>query len=331
MKKGKILSIALGLAVIAPVLAFAQADTNSAREIAPIKAIQNVREDIRRDDMEKVKNVREELKQDVKDIRERTKDEAENIREQVKETRTETKEKFDAVRGEVKSAIEAKRLMPEQLKAFQDKREEVKNEFEMKREEFKKDFESKREEMKKEIETKREEFKKRLETVKDERKKQVAEKLFDGINSLNTKAMDNFKKSVDQIEAVLNRILSRSQKAAANGEDVSTVNAASDLAKKAIEDTRAAIQIQAGMAYSVAVSTPVAAVSTSTVASDMLRADLTTMRNQLRQDLELVRTKLKAARDAVHNAATTLAQIPKVDELEISTSTTSVGTSTVSQ
>ena len=42
--------------------------------------------------------------------------------------------------------------------------------------------------MKKEIETKREEFKKRLETVKDEKKKQIAEKLFDGINSLNTKS-----------------------------------------------------------------------------------------------------------------------------------------------
>ncbi|MEK7626654.1 MAG: hypothetical protein AAB399_00610 [Patescibacteria group bacterium] len=307
MKKGKILSVVLGLAVIAPVLAFAQTDINSAKELAPIKAIQNIRKDA----VEKAKNVREELKQDVKDIRERTKDKAENIREQVKETRTETKEKFDAVRGEVKSAIEAKRLMPEQLKAFQDKREEVKNEFEMKREEFKKDFESKREEMKKEIETKREEFKKRLETVKDERKKQVAEKLFDGINSLNTKAMDNFKKSVDQIEAVLNRILSRSQKAAANGANVDAVNVASDLAKKAIEDARAAIQFQAGKTYSV--------VSSSTPASDenTLRTDLTGMRNQLRQDLESVKTKIKTARDAVHNAATTLAQIPKVDELEV--------------
>mgnify|MGYP001585919182 CR=1 FL=1 len=55
MKKGKILSIALGLAVIAPVLAFAQTSNNTEREVAPIKAIQNIRKDA----VEKTKNVRE--------------------------------------------------------------------------------------------------------------------------------------------------------------------------------------------------------------------------------------------------------------------------------
>lgn len=334
MKKGKILSIALGLAVIAPVLAFAQTDTNSARELAPIKAIQDIRENNRRDTVEKAKNVREELKQDVKDvrdqvkeraenIRERAKDEVENVRENLKEVKDEAKDKMESIREEIK--ISVKQLAPEEFKAFREKREEIKNEFEAKREEFKKEFESKREEVKQEIETKRAEFKDKIKDIKDEAKKTAAEKLFNDLNSLNSKMVDNLKKAADQIEAVLNRILSRSEKAAANGEDVTTVNAASDLAKKAIEDARTAIQTQAGKVYSTTFT------STSASDKDTLRADLTLTRNQLKQDLESVKTKVKAARDAVHNAATTLAQIPKVDELEISTSTTSVGTSTVSQ
>jgi len=114
-------------------------------------------------------------------------------------------------------------------------------------------------------------------------------------------------KAVDQIESVLSRILSRSEKAIANNENVSSVTTASEVAKTAIAAARTAIQEQTAKVYSVEATT-----------EEALKTDLGRVRDMLRSDLEAVKSKVKAARDAVQSAAVSLAQIPKVDELEVS-------------
>ena len=50
---------------------------------------------------------------------------------------------------------------------------------------------------------------------------------------------------------------------------------------------------------------------------DALKQAVQEARKALHDDLTSVRDEVKAARDAVHDAATTLAQITKVDEFEV--------------
>jgi DNA repair exonuclease SbcCD ATPase subunit len=316
MKKEKIIAIALGVALAMPGFVFAQNldAVRKAVEGVPEK-VQTLGQDLRQKEKEALESIREKEKETLKRLREEKKDILENLREKEKDARENLREEAKNILEDAKEAritMSAKQLAPEELKAFQEKREQVKTEFEAKREEFKKALETKREEAKQEMETKREEFKKKLEIVKDEKKKQIAEKLFGDINSLNEKAVANLKKAVDQIETVLNRILSRSEKAAANGADVAAVSSASGTAKTAIQEARAAIGIQAGKIYSAAVSS-----------EDTLRSGLASARDQMKQDIEAVKSKVKAARDTVQTTATTLAQIPKVDEMEVATSTES--------
>ena len=311
----KLVSLAIGLSMMAPGLVGAQSTTPNEPVIQPFKAIQEIRETKR----EELKDLREETKEADKDLRERMKEEQEKAKEDIKnfreETQKATREKLPDI-SKIKTSVS---LPFEDFKAFQEKREAMKAEFETKREEAKKIMEVKREEAKQLMEVKREEFKQKLEGVKDQRKKEVAEKLFEDLNKLNTKATDNMVKAVDQIEGVLNRILNRSEKAFANGENITGVIAAGEAAKIAIRETRTAIQTQAAKVYSASATTNEAT----------LKTDLGGVRNALRSDLEVVKSKVKSARDAVQAAAVSLAQIPKIDELEVSSQPTT-GTSSTS-
>lgn len=296
----KLVGLAMSLSLIVPSLVGAQ----NASLARPFKALQEIRDNKR----EELKDLREEANEEAKDLREKMKEQQEAAREEMKtvreEAREEAKQEMEATRELIKTGI----ILPaEAVKAFEVKREAIKAEFEAKREEAKQMFEVRREEAKQMMETKREEFKKKLEVVRDERKKQIAGKLFEDLNKLNAKATDNMVKAVDQIEGVLNRILNRSEKASANGENITGVIAAGEAAKIAIREARAAIQTQAAKVYS----------APTTTSETTLKSDLGGVRDVLRSDLGVIKTKVKSARDAVQSAAVSLAQIPKVDELEV--------------
>jgi hypothetical protein len=320
MIKRKIVSIALGLALVVPGLAMGQINANEPREVKPIAPARDVL-NVGKETIERAKEaserIREEMKRNAENIREQSKDEVEKARENLKEAQNEAQDQLRTAREAVNDKVG--QVSQEVLKAFQEKREQVKTEFEAKREEFKKELEAKREEMKQVIEERREDFKQRLSVVKDEVRKVAAEKLFNDLNSLNSRSVGLFNKSVDQIEAVLNRILSRSEKARANGVDVTTVELAANAVKISIQETRNFIKIQAGKTYTATVS-----------GEDALRTELKATRDQLKQDLEAVREKVGAVREAVHEAATALAQIPKVDEMEIETSNSAPVTTSTS-
>ncbi len=229
-----------------------------------------------------------------------------NIRQQIQDTRQSA--------GELKAAAKAD---------FEAKRMEAKNLMEQKKAEFKNKVETARTELKTRIETKKRELKTKLAKIKDERKKQVVEKIDGQLDELNKRRMDHFSQVLEQIEKVLDKISGRTAKAEANGRDVSAVKSAISEAQNSIAASRSAVQTQAVKTYTITITT-----------ENALRQDVGKARQALHADLVKVEDTVKAAREAVRKAATTLAQIPNVNDLEVSsgaeatttpTSTTSTG------
>lgn len=237
---------------------------------------------------------REPIKTNAVEKREAIKDDLKVKREAIK---TNVTEKREAVKADVAA-----------------KREEVKASMEAKREEMKTNMEAKRAEMKAGMEERKTALKEQLTKVKDEKKKQTVLDINTRLEELNTKTLDHFSESLDKLGEVSERITSRADKAEGRGLNVATVRTAIADALKAIEASRLAIQAQAGKTYTITVTT-----------ESNLRADVEKTRKALHDDLAKVRETVKAAHDAVRRAAVTLAQIPRVDEVE-NTSSTSVET-----
>lgn len=190
---------------------------------------------------------------------------------------------------------------------FEQKRAEAKNLMEQKKEEFRKTVEAKKAELKNRIETKKQQLKTNLAKIKDERKRQVVEKIDSQLDDLNKRQMDHFSQVLVQIEKVLDGVSSRASKAEANGRDISAVKSAVSEAQNLIAASRKAIEAQIGKTYTITITT-----------ENALRQDVGKARQALHADLTKVQEAVKAAREAVRKAATTLAQIPNVNDLEVS-------------
>ncbi|MBI4993721.1 apolipoprotein A1/A4/E family protein [Candidatus Wolfebacteria bacterium] len=238
----------------------------------------------------------------------KVRDEIKNIRQDARQQIQETKQN---VRGEIKQNRDA---MQQNLES---KRAEAKNLMENKREDFKNKIETKREEVKSKIEAKKGELKDHLVKIKDERKKQIVEKIYDQVNELNKRRLDHFSAVLEKLEKILDRISGRADKAEVNGHDISAVKTAITEATNAIAASRTAIQNQTGKIYAPTISSESA-----------LKADVGEIRKTLHSDLTVIQETVKTSQEAVKKAATTLAQIPKVDELEVATSTISETTTT---
>jgi Mg2+ and Co2+ transporter CorA len=194
---------------------------------------------------------------------------------------------------------------------FEAKRQELKNLMEQKQTELRNQIQAKREELKSQIEAKRTELKNRLAKVKDENKKRIVERVYNQINELNKRMTDHFLNVLEKLEKALERISSRAAKAEANGRDISAVRTAINEATNAIAVSRTAVQNQAAKIYALTINT-----------ENTLKTDVGKIRQTLHSDLMAVQKIIKSVQEAVRKAATTLAQIPKVDELEAEATTT---------
>lgn len=209
---------------------------------------------------------------------------------------------------------EMRENMKEQIKSitqsakekFQQNRERAKEMAEQSREEFKQMMELQREEVKNKIETKREELKTQLKKIKDGKKKTKVEDIDKQLDALNTRLTTHFGDVLDQIQGVLDHIISRTDKAEANGKSVTAVREAIVNAKTSIELARQSVSTQAGKTYSFTIS-----------AEENLKSDVGKARKSLHNDLSIVKTAVKTAHQTVKTAATTLAQIPKVNDDEV--------------
>lgn len=231
------------------------------------------------------REIRGEVKTEIRDIRE-------DVKTEIREKRTDVNTEIQKKRDELKLQIDAKRA---ELKAME----------EQKREEFKKMVEQKREAAKQQIEIKRAEMKDRLKKIKSELKKDTVERIYDKLNEINKDRTEHFSNVMAKLDKAVERITSRTDKAGDRGLDVTTVRTEIESAKTAIAAARTAIQTQAGKTYTITVGT-----------EETLKANAQAARKLLQDDLEKVRLIVKSAYEAVHKAATTLAQIPKVDEEE---------------
>lgn len=161
------------------------------------------------------------------------------------------------------------------------------------------------------IETARQELKEKVQGVREARKKKIVENIYEQVNALNERLTNHFSAVIDQIEVVLGRIENRADKAEANGLDVLAVRAAITEAKDAITASRSAIDAQSEKVYTFEVT-----------GEETLRQDIGVARQALHSDLVQVRQTVVAAREAARKAAVALAQIPRVDELEMPASAT---------
>ena len=182
-------------------------------------------------------------------------------------------------------------------------RERVRSEIMEMRDDFKTRMDAEKAELQGEIQDKREALRAQLQKVKDERRREVVERIDVRLDELNARMLDHFSNVLDGLEDVLERIASRADKAEGRGLDVSTVRTAITDALSSITSARSAVQVQAGKTCIVTVTT-----------ENNLRVDVGKARKCLHDNLTVVREAVKAAKEAVRKAATTLAQIPRVDE-----------------
>jgi len=245
----------------------------------------------------------------------------ESLRERLIDTR-------DNIKGAVRDAKQSSTIFvkekrdefsnhrQEVIAEFEVRREEAKEAFRVRQEEFKKVLEQNREEVKIRIEQERSRLKDQLEKIHDENKRKIVERVSMSINDLNAKLNKHFEEVLNKFDGVLDRISSRTDKGEANGLDVAEVRTAITAAGQAIANARLVVQEQAAKTYLVTVND-----------ENKLKLDVGQTRHNLREDLKKVKDKIDLVREALRNAVTTLAKLPKIDEINISASTSSESSS----
>lgn len=223
----------------------------------------------------------------------------ERVRENVERARENIKVRTENVGEEVKVRLE-------------EKRQEAEERLKEQREEFKTRLEERKTNAEQLLREKRTELQEKLQVVRDERKRQAVERLNQQINNLNERLTKHFAEVLDKLAKILDNIVSRADKAETRGLDVAPVRAAVVNAQNKIEEARAAVAAQAGKVYSFNLPDSENATATSTEAA--LKPAVGEARQALHRDLAALRDIIFAARDAVRQAAVTLAQIPRVDE-----------------
>lgn len=219
------------------------------------------------------------------------------------ENREETKMKRGEFKGEVK---EIKNDLREQKEVNKNRLEQMVELVKVEREKFKVEFELNKEKAKQKIEETKATFKESLKKIKDEKKVVSAGKIVDIILGLNIKITSSLSDKTDQIENVLVSVESRTTKAEASGLEVTSVRIKIEEAKKTITSTREAINIQSKKNYEIGVITD----------ELTLKMAMKNLRDTFTKDIKSLREQIKKAHIAVREATTTLAQIPKIDDIK---------------
>ena len=195
---------------------------------------------------------------------------------------------------------------------FQQNREQLKQLMEQNQIEFRNQIQQKREEMAIRIKSLGEQLRTRLkERIKNVDKQKIVERVYESINALNEKMTKHYLNVLERLEKILEKIESRTAKAKLNGIDVSLVEMAINDAKTKISNAKEAVNTQAGKIYQ----------PPEITTEESLKLDVGKLRQQLHDDLKAVEKLVKDAREAVHQAAILLGQIPRIDTLEVPTVT----------
>jgi len=175
-----------------------------------------------------------------------------------------------------------------------------------------------RDEAQAKIKDRRDDLREKIGRIKDEKKQEAASKIANQMEHINQVWTNHFVNVLDRLDAVLQKIKSRTEKAVANGTDVSSVNTAIAGAETAIASARTAVAAQAQKTYVVDMTSVTQDTSTTAGQNSLmgeLRKKFKDLRDQLFGDLTALRDgAMKDARTAVHDVLKTLSQLPNVDK-----------------
>lgn len=167
------------------------------------------------------------------------------------------------------------------------------------------------------IKQKQENLRSKVAEIKDEKKQKAAEKILNQFDHINRVSTDHFLSVLDKLDAVLQKIKSRAEKAASDGKDLTAAKQAIQKAEQSIKIAREAVIAQAAKTYTVDSSVIAGAVADEGKNSivSKLRERFKELRKQLFNDLAALRGgAMKSAREAVHAAAEALAKVPNIDK-----------------
>src|SRR3990167_5757261 len=116
----------------------------------------------------------------------------------------------------------------------------------------------------------REDSKQKINKIKDQKKRDAAVRIADQLNHINQVWTDHFANVLDKLDATLQKIKSRTEKASAAGRDVSTVNTAIQNAENAIASARTAVANQAQKTYTVDTTAITQATSTTSEQNNLV-------------------------------------------------------------
>lgn len=135
---------------------------------------------------------------------------------------------------------------------------------------------------------KREEFKLKLAEIRNEEKKQKLNELDTNLTKVNQNSVQRWDKVLERLEAIVAKIKTRTDEAAAQGKDVTGILSAVSTAESKISDAKAAVADQSNNAY-------VIVIGSESNLGQSVKATIST----LKTDLKAVEAKVKAAKDAV--------------------------------
>lgn len=174
-----------------------------------------------------------------------------------------------------------------------------------------------REDMKVKMKEGRENAQQRINQLRDQKKKESALKINNQLVRVNQVWTDHFTNVLDKLDVLLQKIESRTEKASANGKDISQVKIAIQSSAEKIAAARTAVENQAQKTYIVDTTSITQNDATSSSQSSLiskLREQFKILRNQLFSDLTSLRDgEMKDARNSVKDALQTLSQVPNVD------------------
>lgn len=166
------------------------------------------------------------------------------------------------------------------------------------REERKEDRAENREERKASMSARREEFKDRMQAVRDEKKLAVLKRIEEKLAKINERRTGHFLKVLARLREILAKIQSRSDRAEANGKNVSSVDTAIGAAETALDAAEVAVNAQADKVYELTVDDETTA-----------RNDVGGFMKKLQEDLRVIRDFVHKARTAVFDALRALTRI----------------------
>jgi DNA repair exonuclease SbcCD ATPase subunit len=309
-------SVPLAFVLVLPAFAQTGADTDARSAGATLRVVQkdalkNFREakegvqSQRREALDKVRDVRADLNEKKIEVRAEFRDTKEGVRADLKEVKEsgqqELRENRDVARDKLREIKETG-----DVEAFRAHREEATDRLREKRDDFRSRFEEKKRETRETLDAKRAELKERLQNVRDEKKRGIMERLENNVHKLNERMLNHFSAVLEKLEGVLSRIGSRADKAEVGGHDVSAVLTAIVEAENAIAAARDAIHAQSGVVYEFDFNDETG-----------LRSSAEQVRKAIHDDLTRVKELVRVAHDAVRRAAVALAQIPRVNDIEV--------------